>query len=115
MASPVTRATVLIDAVAVILAHSSAHAEDAQGAIRYILDAHPGEPLFVIRGRDALAVPVLRRGYMEECRTHSLHDQEQRALRHLVRFIQWQAEFAKLTHLPDPIPNPNNPNQETLT
>lgn len=27
-------------------------------AVRYVVDAHPGEPLFCIRGRDRLAIPA---------------------------------------------------------
>jgi hypothetical protein len=80
------------------------HLYDALGALRYITDAEDGEPLFVIRGRDALAVLVLQ-AYIQECHDHELNGQAMRAREHLNRFIEWQAENAKKTHLPDPLPN----------
>lgn len=90
------------------------HVEDAAGALRYIMDAAPDEPLFVIRGRDALAVPVLQE-YVNQCHKHGLTDlwrdesgrwidgQARRANEHMDRFQKWQRDNAKLTHLPDPI------------
>lgn len=77
---------------------------DASGALRYIMEAEEGEPLFVIRGRDALAVPTLQ-AYVDACDNHKLFGQADRATEHLRRFIEWQGENAKLTHLPDPLPN----------
>lgn len=86
-------------------AHSeqTVHEGDRETTMRFINSAHEGEPLFVIRGRDALAIPVLR-AYLEECKRHELWGQELRADEHLTRFRDWQAQNAKLTHLPDPLP-----------
>lgn len=80
------------------------HLDDAMGALRYIMDALPDEPLFVIRGRDALARPVLM-AYLHQCHEHGLIAQEYRADKHVERFRDWQTENAKLTHLPDPPPS----------
>lgn len=80
------------------------HLGDALGALRYIQEAEEGEPIFVIRGRDALAIPVLQ-AYVDECDNHKLFGQAGRAAEHLRRFIEWQMDNAKKTHLPDPLPN----------
>lgn len=97
---------------------TAGHKGDMQGALRYILAAHGGEPLFVIRGRDALAVPVLA-SYVEECGRHGLigycyhpgtgqwvPGQSSRADTHRARFAAWQRDNTKLTRLPDPLPAP---------
>lgn len=86
---------------------SDAHWDDVETALRYIATAESGEPLFVIRGRDALAVPALAH-YYGECNRHGLRSQASRVDDHLGRFHRWQAENAKLTHLPDPIPEPES-------
>lgn len=87
---------------------TNGHLDDMSGALRYIMDAEEGEPVFVIRGRDALAVPVLK-AYMDECVAHQLSGQSERAYRHYWRFIEWQKENAKKTHLPDPLPSESAP------
>lgn len=84
------------------------HEGDRESALRFINSAHKDEPLFVIWGRDALAVPVLR-AYMEECKQHELWGQELRVGDHLVRFRDWQRLNAKRTHLPDPLPQGETP------
>lgn len=80
------------------------HTGDAEGALRYVIDAADGEPLFVIRGRDVLAVPVIRQ-YVKEATEHGAYNQAMRANRHLSRFLDWQSANAKLTHMPDPLPD----------
>lgn len=84
------------------------HLDDAMGALRYIMDALPDEPLFVIRGRDVLALPVLS-AYVQECNEHGIYEQAYRAGKHLERFREWQGGNAKLTHLPDPLPGESYP------
>lgn len=42
------------------VAHTEGHEGDAVNAIRYVVDAYPGEPLFVLRGRDIRAERVIR-------------------------------------------------------
>lgn len=88
-------------------AYTEGHREDALGALRYIVDAFPGEPLFVIRGRDVLAIPVLQ-AYINECHEHGNTGQAYHAGDHFARFVNWQRENAKLTHMPDPSPSAGN-------
>lgn len=80
------------------------HEDDALGALRYIMDAADGEPLFVLRGRDVLTVPVIK-AYIDQCREHGARSQAERAWGHMHRFADWQRDNAKLTHMPDPIPD----------
>lgn len=77
------------------------HEADAASAIRYIADAYDGEPLFVIRGRDALAFAVLT-AYEGECARHGLHNMAQQVADHRRRFREWQAAHTPFTKLPDP-------------
>lgn len=77
---------------------------DTHGALRYVVTAYKDEPLVVLRGRDALVVPVLT-SYIKQCDEHGLEGQSNRMYRHLVRFQEWQRDYAKLTHLPDPLPS----------
>lgn len=80
------------------------HTGDAHSAIRYVRNAYQGEPLFVIRGRDALAIPVLG-AYEDECSRHGLYDMAAQVSCHAERFRKWQAGWTKLTGLPDPHPS----------
>lgn len=82
---------------------TAAHSDDAANALRYVGAAFLDEPLFVIRGRDALAVPVLG-AYLEECNRHRLYAMARQVDAHAGRFIAWQGAEAKLTRLPDPWP-----------
>lgn len=41
-------------------AYTDGHGDDATNALRYVVDAYPGEPLFVLRGRDRRAEAVVR-------------------------------------------------------
>lgn len=77
------------------------HETDAASAIRYIADAYHGEPLFVIRGRDALAFAVLG-AYEAECERHGLYEMASQARAHRLRFRAWQVGNAPITKLPDP-------------
>lgn len=83
---------------------TAANESDVGSARRFILAAYDGEPLFVIRGRDALAIPVLN-AYRDECVRHELWGQNARVADHFARFREWQRRNAKLTHLPDPPPD----------
>lgn len=76
------------------------HKLDTANAIRYVTHAYPDEPLFVIRGRDALAVPAIE-AYMEECARHGLSAMRSQVLAHRGRFITWQHGHTPLTKLPD--------------
>ncbi len=76
-------------------------AGDQETVKRFVESAYEGEPLFVIRGRDALAIPVLA-AYVRQCEEHQLYGQGYRVGMHVSRFRDWQARNAKLTHLPDP-------------
>lgn len=80
------------------------HEGDARSALRYITAAHDAEPLFVIRGRDALAFPALQ-FYRELCEGHGLGGMARQVAHHAERFQGWQAGYAELTKLPDPYPD----------
>lgn len=80
------------------------HTGDAHSAIRYVRNAYRAEPLFVIRGRDALAIPVLA-AYEDECARHGLYDMSSQVAKHAERFREWQRGWSELTKLPDPHPS----------
>lgn len=83
--------------------YTAANPRDAESALRYLVNAHPDEPLFVIRGRDALALPVLT-AYAEECGQHHLTDMQVQVWAHIDRFVAWQRDACVYTKLPDPYP-----------
>lgn len=91
------------------------HEVDARNAVRYVTAAYPGEPLFVIRGRDALAVPVLD-AYAAECVAHGLNAHNgmaEQVYNHRARFVDWQQDGP--VKLPDPYrgwPDPGQPDTE---
>ncbi len=84
----------------------SAHAQtqgdqnDAETALRYVVTALPGEPLFVIRGRDAIATPVLAE-YGRRYAEMDAFYQSDRAFADRERFAAWQTHNAKQTRLAD--------------
>lgn len=93
-------------------AETVGHGDDATNALRYVVSAEKDEPLFVIRGRDALAYPILA-AYAEQCSEHGLWGMQQQVSDHAARFREWQRDNAKLTNLPDPYPGwPRNPHPE---
>lgn len=83
--------------------HTAGHPDDSANALRYVGAAYADEPLFVIRGRDALAFNALT-DYAESCSRHGLYDMAEQVYEHARRFAEWQAKHAKMTRLPDPFP-----------
>lgn len=88
-------------------AETHGHADDTLNALRYIVDAYPGEPLFVIRGRDRRADTVVR--YYALLYTDDPAMREQ-ALAHALRFREYsqnnpdQMKFADAyPRWPDPV------------
>jgi len=79
------------------------HGGDTRNALRYIIDAHSDEPLFVIRGRDLLAVPVIAQ-YSAIAEEHMLYGMVDQANHHRQRFGQWRDNHPQLLKLPNPYP-----------
>lgn len=64
------------------------------------LMTEPPVPTFVIRGTDALAIPVLRK-YLAECRDHGLEEQAKEVETAVAEMSAWQRSHPTLTKLPD--------------
>lgn len=67
------------------------------------LSQHSGSdpmPVFVIRAKDALAVPVLRT-YIQECQEHGLAEQAMAVHAAVDEIRAWQQRNIDLTKLPD--------------
>lgn len=81
-----------------------AHREDATNALRYLVDAYPDEPLFVIRGRDKGAASALQR-YAINCdaiaETQSMYPQ---VMMHRERFRAFAVNHPELMKWADPFP-----------
>lgn len=91
-------------------ATTTGHKQDAISALRYVVNAAVDEPLFVIRGRNAIAVPVIAE-YVKQSMAHGALDMADQSSEHLDRFVKWQTEHAKETHIADPYPGWINPNR----
>lgn len=81
------------------------HEADAFNAIRYVRDAHEGEPLFVIRGRDMLAIPAITY-YSHLTRVENPHNAGMipQIDRHRDRFQDWQRGNPQALKHADPFP-----------
>ena len=77
------------------------HREDATNALRYIISAYRDEPLFVIRGRDHLAVPTIRNYAELVC---GIPDMDLQVMEHLQRFVGFRVGNPELMKYPDPFP-----------
>lgn len=79
------------------------HQGDMTAALRYVVDAHPEEPLFILRGRDILAPSVIS---TYESMADLLVSQEManQVNLHLERFTVWQAKYPAFKKYPDPYP-----------
>lgn len=97
------------------------HPRDAMNAMRYIVQAHAGERLVVLRGRDLLAFPSLM-GYAELAkdfgmvdeysrdRDRFLYGQASRMEFHALALRDWQRANPTLVRLPT-VPDDFDPSQ----
>lgn len=87
-------------------ADTQGHEGDMRTALRYVVDAYPNEPLFIIRGRDRLAVPAIT-GYLALIEGHRgdiVTDMKGQVNDHQVRFVEWAFHNPDKLKYPDAYP-----------
>lgn len=89
-------------------AHTAGHVDDASNALRYIVHAYPDEPLFVIRGRDRLALHTLET-YALLCHTITTvpDGMYEQVMKHRARFVEYAKANPGHMKWPDPYPGWN--------
>lgn len=80
------------------------HPGDALNALRYIMDAYEGEPLFVIRGRDRLAIPAIENYGHLTARPEIGPGMTEQVFRHRRRFFTFEHGNGERMKWPEPFP-----------
>lgn len=86
-----------------IIVPTVGHLGDALNALRYIMDAYEGEPLFVIRGRDRLAIPAIENYGRLTARLEGPAMTNQ-VIHHCSRFRTFERMNGERMKWPDPFP-----------